>query len=182
MPSSRESLILLSSIFIAAVHVVWTFVFGQDNINNVSARHYRSQSIGVRPARDVHSDLYGTPFFKHYTGVDENIFDFISFRLLYRLDEPRNIDFAFTRAQNMCRRRRPCKLDHNNRLMHFLHTVRTGQIVWDSALEYEWNIYSVSMDLFHCLYHFVDELYDEIVHPMNAAAQHSLTGCLQWSV
>ena len=28
MPRSRESLILLSSIFIAAVYVVWTFVFG----------------------------------------------------------------------------------------------------------------------------------------------------------
>ena len=62
MPRSRESLKLLSSIFIAAVHVVWTFVFGQDAINNVSERHQQSQSVGVRPARDVHSELYGTPF------------------------------------------------------------------------------------------------------------------------
>ena len=62
MPRSRESLILLSSIFIAAVHVVWTFVFGQDSINNVCNRHHQSQSIVVRPAKDVYSDLYGTLF------------------------------------------------------------------------------------------------------------------------
>ena len=65
------------------------------------------------------------------------------------------MDFKYTPDENYNRKRRPCKISTINRILHFIHTMRTGDIVWDAAKDNHWNSHSVSQDFCHVLYHFV---------------------------
>lgn len=119
----------------------------------------RSAAIGDIAARDIYSEIYGTPFFKHYTGVHENLFDYICIRLEPAIFEARNYNLRNDFEENKGRKRRPCKISNKNRIINFLHGMRTGEIVWDAARNHGWNIMSASQDFFHVLYHFV-KLFD----------------------
>ena len=84
------------------------------------------QPIGSTPAKDKYAEIRGTPFWRHYCGLSEPVFDAIYERLKDRIMEPRNIEFQYTRAQNVLRRRRPSKINVRNRLLNFLHQMKTG--------------------------------------------------------
>eukprot|EP01084_Bolivina_argentea_P252036 422951_1 len=138
--------------------------------------HVQSQAIGYRPAVNIFDDIYNTVFFKHELGINENLWNFIFPRMNERLSKPRNIFFEYDDATNDARRRRSCKLSNENRFVCFLRQMRKGKLVWGTAYDHGWNITSVSMDFFHCLFHFVDEFYDEWVCEMTDAQKQSMMG------
>ena len=123
-------------------------------------------SIADIPAKDVYNDIYNTVWFKHHTGVCEGLFDIIYDGIGFDITEARNIYFEYSARDNYYRRRRPCKISTHNRIIHFLHTMRTGNIVWDAAHENNWNIASCSMDFFHVLIHFVNTFEDTWIRQM----------------
>eukprot|EP01084_Bolivina_argentea_P252038 422954_1 len=137
---------------------------------------FRSQAIGDRPAVDVFSDIYGTVFFKHETGMREDLFDYIFDRMDDRLSTPRDIYFENSEAENNARKKQPCKLSNANRLICFFRQMRKGKLVWCAAYDHGWNICSVSMDFFHCLLHFVDEFYDDFVTEMTDNQKRDMLG------
>eukprot|EP01083_Nonionella_stella_P081523 224616_1 len=130
-----------------------------DWIMDDRSRICQSQAIGHREAHDMYGELTNTIFFKHYTGIYDDLFRYIHNRIKNRLFEARNIQFEYEPDANRLRQRRRCKLTQANRLMNFLHQMKSGQIIWDAAREHGWNIASASNDFFHCLLHFVDEFY-----------------------
>ena len=136
----------------------------------------RSQAIGPRPGTDLYSEIAGTVFFKHRTGLSEAVFDFIYERINWHLYEARNVRFEYSPAANALRGRRACKIDNRSRLCLFLHQLRTGQLVWDSAFEMGWCTQSCSDDFKHCLYILLRELYDEVVCPMTRQEKDDMKG------
>ena len=120
--------------------------------------------------------IHNTVFFKHYTGINEDLFDYIYNRLNERLYEARNIYFKYGCEFNKTRNRRACKINNRNRIINFLHQMRTCDIIWNIAFEYGWDITSASVDFFHVLFHFVDEFYDEWVHQMTDQQKNDMKG------
>ena len=128
-------------------------VIGSESITDIVEEP--AVPISDLPATDVCKDIHHTPFFKHYKGLNEDVFDYIVDNLSFNVTEARNVDFKFDPETNYLRRRRPCKISTVNRIVHFLHTMRTGDIVWDAAKDNQWNSCSASKDFCHVLYHFV---------------------------
>lgn len=143
--------------------------------SDVHSNGNQSQAIGRTAARDKYNEISGTPFFPHYTGVSEDIFDAVFDRMDDRMYEPRNIHFEYSRLQNQARKRRSCKISNQNRLIHFLHQMRTGEILWDAALDHGWNYNSSYLDFYHVLWHFVDKFKD-MIKPMSPAAKSAMKG------
>ena len=175
MPLAQHILraILIAAVTVVTIIVNTNFLF-DDDIEIIDGR--RSQSIGGMPAKDKYTEIYGTAFFKHWTGLSERLYDMIERRLHDRLYEARNIHFEFDPVTNAARKRRACKISNRNRILNFLHQMRTGEIIWNAAFEHGWNIYRASVDFFHVLYHFVDEFYDEWVCPMSTAEKNDMKG------
>ncbi len=65
-----------------------------------------SQAIGNIPAINVHYSIYNSVFFKHYTGVHENLYDYLFNRLNQRLYEARNVTFKFDEIFNKTRKKK----------------------------------------------------------------------------
>ena len=165
---------LITSI-IALLLYLQFFLFKDDEAA-FKVRQRLSQAIGNIPVIDVHASIYGTVFWKHYSGVNEQTFDYIDNRLNERIYEARNNDGQYTPAQNAQRRRRPCKVTNTNRILNFLRQMRTGQIIWDSAREYKWNIMSASVDFYHVLLHFVDEFDSEWIRKLTDQEKRDAQG------
>ena len=124
-------------------------------------------SIGTLPPKDIYGEIHNTVWFKHHTGLTEDIFDYICDKLSFNITEARNVDFKYDAATNYYRKRRPCKISTVNRIIHFLHTMRTGDILWNASKDNNWNTCSVSKDFCHVLYHFV-KTFDSIwIRQMN---------------
>ena len=167
--------------FIIAVIVAlfaWIYFEADDDEQRVFAddQSFRSQAIGVVPARDVYSEIYGTVYFKHYTGITEELFDYICGHLEEEIYEARNYNLNLDLLFNKSRNRRSCKISNKNRIINWLHQMRTGQIIWDAAREHGWNIYSASQDFLHVLYHFVKIFDGDWIREMNDEQKNGLKG------
>ena len=134
--------------------------------------------VRALPPKDVYGDIRNTVWFKHYTGISEDIFNYVVDEIGFDITEARNIDFKYGALENYYRKRRPCKISVPNRIIHFLHTMRTGNICWDASHDNNWNIASVSEDFYHVLIHFVERFDHEWIRPMTEEEKDM--GCLWW--
>ena len=137
---------------------------------------WQHMQIGNVAARDIYNDIINTGFFYSWANCPRAMFDYIRNGMAERLSQPRNIDFLYTDAQNALRRRRPCKVSLDNRVLHLLHTFGEGNKVWKAAAQNGWNISSVSKDFRWALICFVKEFGDWIsdLTPAQRAAQQGL--------
>ena len=137
----------------------------QSRINDIKPqRDY--PSIRTLPPKDKYNEIYNTLWFKPYCGVHEPLFDYICDGVIVDITEARNVRFKYDAEYNYTRRRRPCKISVHNRIISFLHNMRTGKILRTAALDHNWNKTSVSDDFFHVLQKFVARFYDEWIHDM----------------
>eukprot|EP01083_Nonionella_stella_P063579 165213_1 len=149
----------------------------EEDYDMVEQRTPPPQGIGKVPPRDIYSEIYGTVWMKHHTGVNERLFDYIDHHLNERLYEPRNNDGEYDAWYNKyVRRRRACKISNRNRIINFLHQMRSGEILWDSSLEHQWCLYSCGVDFFHCLLHFVNTFDQEWIRNMSDNEIHASLG------
>ena len=117
--------------------------------------------------RDKYGHIYKKMWFKAHTGVSELLYDHITDGCSHRIKEARNVRFEYTVDENMMRRRRPCKVDTKNRFVSFLHQMRSGKLISDASLDYNWCKASVSDDFFHVLQKFVETFYADWIHKMS---------------
>lgn len=137
----------------------------QSKIDNIKPPS-QNPSVSRLPPKDRHAEIYNTMWFKPYCGVHEPLYDYICDGMSFDITEARNVRFEYTAEDNYFRRRRPCKISNKNRIISFLHNMRTGKILSDAALDHNWNKASVSDDFFHVLQKFVARFYDEWIRHM----------------
>lgn len=176
MPVTTIQIQIIISVVVALL--AWFYLDADPSEQSafVNDPRLRSQAIGDVPARDIYSEIYGTVYFKHYTGITEQLFDFICSRLEEEISEARNYNLRLDLLFNKTRRRRKCKISNKNRIINWLHQMRTGQIIWDAAQEHGWNIYSASQDFFHVLYHFVRLFDGDWIREMSDDQKNGLKG------
>eukprot|EP01084_Bolivina_argentea_P191600 329110_1 len=181
MPLEHQQQMLCAFIVALIVYLIISFDYYDESDNLVhetdANNSQESQSIGNLPAVNVYSSIFNTVFFKHYTGIHEDLYVYIKHRMDKRISSARNVSFKYTQYFNqMFGRSRKCKLDNDNRLVCFLHQFRTGELVWNAAFHHGWNITSISLDFFHILFHFVDEFYDDWVTEMSDEEKTQMIG------
>ena len=180
MPSKQIQLTLtflialLISIFLDDYNVIDYNDEDDDDDNNMQYRLIAN----VQP-NDIYNKIYGTVWFKHYTGINQALFDYIIGEIGFDVTEARNIHFAYSDHDNYFRKRRKCKITVRNRIINFLHQMRTGEIVHDIAYENGWNASSVSADFFHVLIQFVKRFDSEWIRKMDDNIKDQLLGLFE---
>ena len=155
MPSVHSKILAVAITIALLLQSVNLFEDVDDDLIQESETEHKSidvdkpPSVATLPPKDIYSEIYNTVWFKHHTGVCEDLFDYIHAGIAFDITEARNTRFKYSDEDNYARRRRPCKISTQNRVIHFLHTMRTGGIVWDNARDNNWNIASVSEDFHH---------------------------------
>ena len=107
---------------------------------------------------NLYSEIHIASYFKHYTGINEDLLNFICSQVEAEIYE--------ARKYNLIKKRRRCKTSNKNRTFNFLHQMRTGEMTWD-ACNHGWNTTSTSQDFFHVLYHFVKTFDSAWLCPMS---------------
>ena len=138
------------------------YVILDDDPKTDLGKHFIKQDPG-----DIHSEIYGYPWFKHETGVCEELFDIMMARMDERISEARNIYGKYTEEENKQRKKRSCNITNENGFICFLQQMRSGKLIWNSAFEHKWNKSSVNVGFFHVLEHFVDEFDAEVIKKMD---------------
>ena len=175
MPFPRLPIPLLLAIYVTIVALFIEFEGNDDcNWNGLAAR--RSQAIGNTIPRDMFGDIHGTVWFRHYCGISESCFAHIYRGIGIAIYEARNIYFLYDPVSNAARRRRACKISNRNRIIQWLHQMRTGQIIWNAAFEHGWNVHSASVDFFHVTFHFVTHFYDEWINRLTPTQRQDMAG------
>ena len=173
---------VLSKILIAftVALILQTVAIGADFDEQILAGLNVSESdildcIARKPPKDLYSELYGSVYFKHHTGICMPLFDYINDELAFDVSEARNVHFQFNDTDNYYRKRRRCKISVSNRIMCFLHTMKEGDAVWEAAKDNNWNITSVSLDFFHVLIKFVDHFESTWIREMEDDEKDNMT-------
>ena len=87
--------VVLRAAIAVIIFAVWIFILNQDEDLSALPFENPNQAIGPRAGTDIYSEIAGTVFFKHRTGVSERVFDWIYERIGLALYESRNVRFKF---------------------------------------------------------------------------------------
>ena len=89
MPVTSIQIQIIISVVVALLAWLYFDADEDEQFMFVDDHRSRSQAIGIVPAKDKYAEIYGTVYFKHYTGITEELFDYICSRLENEISEAR---------------------------------------------------------------------------------------------